>query len=169
MRVYPKSISKCVATVIIVVAMVGIPTVGHVAVGPDDFWLITPEEGALPPAQGVPVPGEEGDFTQLSAPLPDEGPIIKIEKPAMDSVNGSPLEIIIHFLPRKSPVDPSSVEVTLVKFFNIDLTDRVLPYLTSDGIHIKEAELPGGEHTVRLWVEDKDGNASAKEMIVKIK
>ena len=169
MKKYSKSIVKLIPTLIVSLALVGVTSVASLAGDEEGFWLVTPEEGALPQAQPVPVPGDQdGDFTALSAPLPNDGPVIKIEKPGSGSESTSPLEILIHFEPKESAVDTSTVEVTLIKFFNIDITDRVLPYLTSDGIHIKAAELPSGEHTVRLMVKDKDGNTSAKELIVKI-
>jgi hypothetical protein len=74
----------------------------------------------------------------------------------------------VKFAPRNAPVDVSSLKVQVVKLIPIDITDRVRPYVTAEGIQIPDAKLPSGEHKVRLSLSDNAGVVSRKEMTVTI-
>ena len=56
-----------------------------------------------------------------------------------------------------SSIDPGSVSVTYLKSSDVDLTPRVRPFLTGGGIDIPEAEVPPGNHVIRVSVHDSDG------------
>ncbi len=137
------------------------------AAGPDN-WLITPEEAALPPAPA--------DARQLGGGAPFDigreplqtGPDVNVVTPGAGDPSKSPLQIVVEFKPNGAPVDFSTLKVVLLKFFNIDITDRVLPYADSDGIHVPDAKLPSGEHTIRITVGDKDGGVTEAEVIIKV-
>lgn len=132
----------------------------------EGFWLITPEEAAMPPAstdQVIP----RGLF-EAGREEPDTGPLIDVLKPLVGKAQPVPLEILVKFEPRNSPVDVSSLKVTLVKFVPIDITDRVRPYVSPEGIRIPDARLPSGEHTVRISLADNAGGVSRKQMTVMI-
>jgi hypothetical protein len=43
----------------------------------------------------------------------------------------------------------------------VDLTARVRPFLTADGIEMAEAETPPGEHTIEAKISDSDCRESA--------
>lgn len=146
---------------LIMLLMCLVPATGYLAIkqGMEAFWLIKPEEAALPPAVF-----ERGGLTDLSTPLPDAGPEIQILSPPIDTPNPSPLKITIRFNPRKAPIDLSSFKVTLVKWINIDLTDRLREYVTPDGIDVEKAELPAGEHLVRLTLADQNGALTVKQV-----
>ena len=89
-------------------------------------------------------------------------------EPETEEAHPSPLEILIRFTPRQAPVDLSTLNVTLVKFFNIDLTDRVRPYMSPEGIHIQDAKLPSGEHTLHLTLADMDGGLTTEEISLRV-
>lgn len=138
-----------------------IPATGYLAIkqSMESLWLIKPEEAALPPAVF-----ERGGPTELSTPLPETGPDIEIVSPLADTPNASPLEIMIRFNPRNAPIDLSTLKVTLVKWINIDLTDRIREFVTPEGIHVGNAELPSGEHLVRFSLADQNGDITVKQV-----
>lgn len=75
-----------------------------------------------------------------------------------------PIQVLIRFTPRAEPIDLASLKVTLVKFIDIDITDRIRPFVTLEGIQVKEAKIPPGKHRVRITVSDKAGDLSVKEV-----
>lgn len=121
-------------------------------------WLITPEEAAMAPKK---MPRDSQTPFEAEVSL---GPIIEVLKPSHEGSVLPPVEVDIKFLPRLRPVDLASLKVTVVKLINIDITDRVLPYASSAGIHVPAAQLPSGRHIVRVSIADQDGLRSAKEL-----
>lgn len=131
-----------------------------------ETWLITPDEAALPlPAEG----SLKGGPLDIAGPGLDLGPIIQVLKPEGDNPQAGPVEILVRFKPRTAPVNPDSLKVVLMKLFGIDITDRVRPYATPEGINFPEAKIPSGKHSVRLSIADTDGGVSTKEMSLQIK
>jgi hypothetical protein len=137
---------------------------GEHAAGQDGFWLITPKEAAMPP------PSTE----KLREPLeagrepPDTGPLIEVLKPVQGAPLAVPLEIAVKFVPRSAQVDLSSLRVMVMKFIDIDITDRVRPFATQTGIQIPDAKLPAGEHMVRISVADTSGGISQKQLTLTV-
>jgi hypothetical protein len=54
-------------------------------------------------------------------------------------------------------IDPAKLHVTYLKMPNVDLTDRLRPFVTAEGIDMPDAETPAGQHPLRIDVEDSDG------------
>jgi len=118
---------------------------GHVFAAP----LITAKEAALPPATKVVTRGIS------------RGPAIKLIAPSADSTVNSPFDFKVVFEPRgESKVDVNSVKVTYLKFPYVDLTPRLKSAISASGINFQNAEVPAGEHSVRLTVQDTDGRES---------
>ena len=134
------------------------------AAGPDGFWLVTPEEAAMAPVQERPGAGK----VEVSREPPDTGPVIEVLKPTEGAVPTVPMEVTIRFTPRSAPVDMATLQVAVVKFITIDITDRVRPYVSPAGIQIPDAKLPSGKHIVRISVGDASGGMSNKQMTVSI-
>jgi len=131
-------------------------------------WLITPEEAAQPGApEGVLAPPGGHPF-EIGREAPDSGPIIELVKPEGEAARPSPLAVLIRFTPRSAPVDLSTLAVTVVKLISIDITDRVRPYASPEGIDIPDAKLPSGQHTVRISVGDAGGGISRKQLTVTV-
>jgi len=137
---------------------------GAPAAGQDGFWLIMPEEAAMPPASTEKL----GQPLDAGREPPDNGPLIEVLKPVPGAPPAVPLEIAVKFVPRSAPVDLSSLKVTVVKFVGIDITDRVRPFATPAGIQIPDAKLPAGEHTVRITVADASGGVSQKQLTLTV-
>ena len=132
-----------------------------------DKWFITPEEAAMVPAADAD-PLQGGAHFNIGRDDLDIGPIIKVQKPLPESILNSPIEIRVTFTPRTHPIDLSTLEVELVKFFNIDITDRVVEYTTEKGIQLKEAKIPSGAHRVRITLADTAGAVSTRDFLFEV-
>ena len=114
--------------------------------------LITAKEAALPPATKVVTRGIS------------RGPSIKFLSPTTGSTVSSPFDLRIVFEPRgDSKVDVNSVKVTYLKFPYVDLTPRLKSAITANGISFQNAEVPVGEHAVKLSVQDTEGRETNAE------
>jgi len=135
----------------------------------EGLWLITSDEAATPAAVVDPDEIRTRGLFQRAAPLPDSGPDIQIEQPGLDQALRPPLDIAISFIPRRSPVDLSTLKVTLVKLVNLDSTDRVRQYVSPEGLRVPKVNLPSGVHIVRLSLGDQAGGVTVKEIILKVR
>lgn len=126
-----------------------------------DFWLVTPDEAALANAESTPALRKRGID-------PRGGPIIELLKPSQGQASRAPVEIDVKFHASRAPIDERTIQVTLLKFINVDLTDRIRPYITASGIYIPNANLPSGQHAVRITLADREGNASSTQMTLQI-
>lgn len=132
-----------------------------------ETWLITPEEAAMAPAadaNGL----HGGGLTEIGREDINAGPEIEILKPVDGGRVPSPVEVAVRFIPRLDAVDLASLKVSIVKFITIDITDRIRPYATAEGIQLKEANIPSGKHRVRIAVSDKAGGVSSKEFWLEV-
>jgi len=110
--------------------------------------LITEGEAALPAAAPAVVTRGVTRGPSIKQVSPD---------PAADAVR-SPISLKVAFEPRGgAKIDPASVKVSYMKSPAVDLTDRVKPALTEKGIQIDNAEVPPGDHQIRLTVQDSEG------------
>jgi len=131
------------------------------------LWLITPEEAAMEPAFESGPPG--GGAIDAGREDISAGPQIEVLKPLDGGHVPSPVEVAVRFVPRLGPVDLASLKVSIVKFITIDITDRVKPFATTEGIQVKEANIPSGSHRVRISVADTAGGISVKEVTMEVR
>jgi hypothetical protein len=67
----------------------------------------------------------------------------------------SPLDLKLQFRAfGGASINPNSVVVTYLKQPTIDMTQRLTPYITAQGIDVPNAQVPKGEH--QFWIELKD-------------
>jgi hypothetical protein len=125
-------------------------------------WLITPEEAARAGA-GAAVETAE----PMSAP-PGYGPLIVIEDPRLLERLRSPVNILVSFRPGESglPPDMKSFSATLRGFINIDITARLREYLRETTLAVDRADLPAGNHRIRMVVADTGGNLTARDLVL---
>ena len=124
----------------------------HAAAGASEVVLITPEEASLPPAAETSL-GDRG-LTR--------GPGVVQIIPAADDKVPPPLPLRIGLTPRNGvPIDTSSVRITYLKRPNVDLTGRIKPFITGEGIQIDRARVPSGVHVLRIDLKDARGRAGA--------
>ena len=127
--------------------------------GPVPVALVTAEQARLPDAPPEPVARE---FPE------DTGPAIVVVSPAEGGVYRAPVNVDIRFEPRDAPVDLSTLAVQYLKFFSIDITDKVRPYASATGVHMHDADLPSGRHSIRVSIADTAGNRASRKMTLTV-
>jgi len=112
--------------------------------------LITNEEAKLPAATKF---ASRGGLTR--------GPGIKIISPIDSKVKGA-FDMKFQFEPHGgATVDPASVKMTYLKSPLVDITDRIKPYISANGIDMAKAEIPPGEHQFKVQVSDNEGRVGS--------
>ena len=120
--------------------------------------LITEEEARLPPPKGAIAANWRG-ITR--------GP--KIEVIAEREPSHSPLHFHLKFESfGGSRIDPDSVRVTYLKTPNVDLTERIKAFVRASGIDMPDAQLPPGDHMIKVDVKDSEGRLGSTSFVLKI-
>lgn len=113
--------------------------------------LITAKEAKLPDAAG-----------SLNTRGISRGPGIKVISPEAGAQTKGPFDFKVDFEPRGgATIDKSSVKVTYMKSPTVDLTPRLKTSVSDTGIDMKNAEIPPGEHQVKISVKDTDGREAS--------
>jgi len=91
------------------------------------------------------------------------GPGIKVVSPDVSAEKvASPFPLRIAFEPRGgSKIDLSSVKLTYLKTPSVELLDRVKGGLSEKGIELASAEVPPGEHQIRVTIQDSEGRQTS--------
>ena len=90
------------------------------------------------------------------------GPAIELLAPS-DNAAKSPMIFHVKFRAHNgATIDPASVTVVYLKAKPVDLTERVRPYVTAEGIDIKDAEVPPGTHLFRIFARDSEGRGGTQ-------
>jgi hypothetical protein len=120
--------------------------------------LITPTEAALPAASGA-----------MATRGITRGPAVKLVSPQTDHSVKGPFDWKVQFEARGGEkIDPSSVKVTYVKSPFVDLTPRIQSAISAEGINFEKAEVPPGEHVLRITVKDSAGRETNSTMTLKV-
>ena len=118
--------------------------------------LITPEEARLPASQVV------ADVRGIT-----RRPTIVLVTP--DGPTSSPTRVQIRFQAfGAAAIDGSSVRVTYVRYPEIDITNRLQPYMTAAGIDVPLAVIPAGDHTLRVELKDAEGRTATSNLVLKV-
>ena len=118
-------------------------------------------------------------ITESEAQLPDDTPnsrgvfrgpkIIVVSPPSSGGFLRSPFDLKLRFESfGGARIDPETVFVTYLKVPALDLTQRLAPYISEQGIDMKSAEVPAGQHRLRIEVKDTRGRASSIVVLVGI-
>jgi hypothetical protein len=126
-------------------------------------WLVTPEEAAKAGERAA-------GWKELAAAVEGAGPIIIVHDPRALNRVQAPLNILVSFEPGKSGERPdmASLTVTLIGFFDIDITDRIREHIIGDTLKVEDANLPEGSHRLRLAIKDIGGNPNERDMVVNV-
>lgn len=92
------------------------------------------------------------------------GPVVEQVTPDPDANTPvkSPLSLKIKFQTRNNvPIDKDSVKLTYVRTPGVDLTSRIKAHIGDDGIDMKQAEVPPGNHVIRIELKDQQGRSSS--------
>jgi hypothetical protein len=129
----------------------------------DAIQLVTSDEAALPPDRLPPTLEVRGSPTRrpsitVVSPAPNAGAVSSpvLLKLKLQAFGGA-------------KIDTDSVVVTYRKTPLIDLTQRLRPYITADGIEVPDAEIPAGSHQFRIELRDKDGRAGGADFSFEVR
>jgi hypothetical protein len=121
--------------------------------------LITAQEASLPPQA-------TGELTRRGI---TRGPQVSVLSPNPTQGMQSPIHIQLKFESHGgATIDAGSLKLTYVKNPAVDLTDRVKAFAKPDGLDITAAEVPPGDHTLRVDVKDSDGRVATTLFTVKV-
>ena len=93
-----------------------------------------------------------------------DGPRINILSPQEGKAYNGPVDIEVLFeqVPGGPGVKPDTLRVVYVKLWEIDITERLLPYLRANRIYVERAQFPPGRHVFRVSIADEAGKASER-------
>jgi hypothetical protein len=122
----------------------------------DAFQLVTKDEAALP-AGTIPTLELRGSPTRRPN-------IVVVSPPPNAGLTHSPLDLKLRFhVFGGAEIDPDSIVITYLKQPAIDITQRIMPFITAAGIDVLQAEVPPGTHQFWIEVKDKSGRVGAAE------
>ena len=120
--------------------------------------LISEEEARLPPPKGALAADRRG-ITR--------GP--RIEVVGEKDQNHSPVHLQLKFESfGGSKIDVDSLKVTYLRTPNVDLTERVRSFVRATGLDMPDAELPPGDHMIRVDIRDSDGRIGTTSFLLKV-
>jgi hypothetical protein len=121
--------------------------------------LITAEEAALPPQKGAVLNSGRGITRGPKIQVPD----------AETGAQTSPMRFQVKFQTYGgSSIDLEALKVTYLKTPVVDLTPRIKPFAQPNGIDMPDAQLPPGDHLVRVDIRDSDGRVASVSFLLKI-
>lgn len=126
-------------------------------------WLVTPEEALMMRARGA--PPAEPPAANTGGPA-----IVVLEVERLGNLR-APVSLTVRFEPGGSGDKPDmkTLNVTLRGFFTIDITDRLREYVQGEAIEIKEANLPTGDHHIRVAIADMRGRQSRRDVVLGVR
>lgn len=93
-----------------------------------------------------------------------DGPRITILSPQDGKAYTGPIdiEVLFELVPGGPGVRPDTLRVVYVKLWDIDITERFLPYLQANRLYVEQAQFPPGRHLIRLSIADQAGKTSTR-------
>ena len=99
----------------------------------------------------------------------NDGPAIEMVAPMAGEEVQSPFRLYIRFTARNGKdVELGHLKVELVKALSFDITHRVMPYVSKDGIRIERVALPQGEFRFKVSLGDVAGGVSTSSFVVRV-
>jgi hypothetical protein len=137
-----------------ILILVACSTSGQAAV------LITAQESQLPRAQSggasTPPGGAAAGYDKERG-TPTRPPDVVVQSPT--GPVASPFPLRVTFTPHNGAhIDPNGVSVTLLTRPEVDLTNRVRPYVSAGGVNFAQAEAPPGQYRIRIELLDDAGH-----------
>ncbi|MDH3660880.1 MAG: hypothetical protein OEU92_12800 [Alphaproteobacteria bacterium] len=124
----------------------------------DGYDLLTAEEYAERVARPL---------TRTMTPIAEEGPEIIVHTPQGSEGLRSPLDFDVEFRPRRAAPDMRTLKLEYdLGLFWKDVTRRMADHaeITDNRIVSRGAELPAGEHRLRMSISDQVGKTTSTEI-----
>ena len=124
----------------------GIVAMGD-AIAQAGVWLVNSQEAALPPSA-----------TSKAGRSITRGPAIRQVSPAAAVTANQPFDLHVEFAGRGGEkINPATAQITILRGGNVDITQRVKPFITANGIEMPAAMVPPGTHVLQVAVSDAGG------------
>ena len=93
-----------------------------------------------------------------------DGPRINILSPEEGKTYNGPVDIEMLFeqVPGGPGVKPDTLRVVYVKLWDIDITERIKPYVQTNRLYVERAQFPPGRHLFRVSIGDQAGKMSSR-------
>ena len=110
------------------------------------------------------------EITKANKLLPLIGPIIQMEEPLEGRTFNGPVDFQINFVSHTpgKVVDMESLRVIYLKFINIDITEKIRPYIKENSIVMSKMNLPAGNHRIRIKIKDSHKNESEQTFLIRV-
>jgi hypothetical protein len=129
--------------------------VAQMAVGGTGFELLTTEEAARPSNRTFGFAAEKADT----------GPTVDVQN--IEVQEAKPFALVVAVKPRDGAApDLTTLRVECLKTPAIDLTPRLQPYITSEGVKVNQTTLPPGLHSFRVSINDVRGRLTEKDFTI---
>jgi hypothetical protein len=101
----------------------------------------------------------------------DPGPQIVVLSPHEGDTVSVPFELDVRFVaPPDAHIDTETLKVKVQKLlWGFDVTKQVKRFASAEGIHITDADLPKGHHTVTLQIADERGRLTSKTVTMDVR
>lgn len=127
--------------------------------GAETVVLITAEEAGLPAP--VAAGGPDRNLTR--------GPAVDAVAPPAIGVKGGPFRLAVRFKPRNGvPVDPARVRVTYRREPAVDLSARVKPFISAEGIEAPAVIVPPGRHVIEIEATDMENRVGRGQITLTV-
>lgn len=135
-------------------AALTVTTIAGHAEQPHAVWITAQEAKLAPMAQG--------ETRTRGVTIP--GPKIVLVSPQQASAPlHHPFKIVLKFEPTDgAKVKLDTLKVTYLKLFGIDITDRIRPFVSEQGINANDPAIPPGEHAIRFEIGDTKGRVTSQ-------
>ena len=113
-------------------------------------WIVSSAESGLPPSD-----------TSKAGRSIGRGPSIRQVSPIGAVPANVPFDLRVEFAGRGGEkIAPATVQITLLRGSNVDITQRMKAYITPTGIAVPNAMVPAGSYVLQVVVSDADGHQS---------
>jgi hypothetical protein len=113
-------------------------------------WVVTSQEAAMPPAA-----------TSKAGRSITRGPAIRQISPASPVAPNQPFDLKVEFAGRGGEkIDPKTAQIVILRGNSINVTQRLQPFITANGIEVPAALVPPGMHVLQVAVSDGGGRQS---------
>jgi len=110
------------------------------------------------------------DIAKASDLLIPNGPLINIKTP-FNKIFDGPINLHINFQSHtpEQVIDMASLRVKYLKFLDLDITEKIRPYIKENSIVIQKMDLPEGNHRIKIKICDFQNNESIKIIRIQVR
>ena len=110
-------------------------------------------------------------FARAKGSLPLLGPIIDVQTQVKDKHFDGPFDFHVNFLSHSpgQSVDMESLKVKYLEIWDVDITEKIRPYIRGNSIVIPQMNLPKGNHKIEIKIRDYQKNQSIQTLQIHVR